>query len=78
MMKLINHINEGYYKRLPKHILANTAIKQCAAKGIISKSFASEHLKQCVQAFQHTWFNSKQYIQKYGKLTHFSNKKKLF
>lgn len=66
MMKLINHINDGYYKRLPKHVVKNTSIKHCALKGIISKSFENENLLLSIQAFQDTWFNSKQYLQKYG------------
>lgn len=66
MIKLINHINMGYYKKLPKHVLTNTSIEQCEAKEIVSKSFASENLHLSVQAFQNTWFNSKQYLQKYG------------
>lgn len=71
MIKLINHINEGYYKRLPKHVLTNTSIAQCEAKGIVTNSFAREDLLLSVQAFQNTWFNSKQYLQNYGNFIYF-------
>lgn len=66
-MKMVNFIHDNHSRQIHKHTVSNMNIKDAISKDFFSKSFIKENLNPAIKAYQQIWFNTKHFLQLYGK-----------